>query len=134
MTRVESGSPIVIVGAGCFGLSTAYHLIKRGFTDVTVLDRAKVLPAKDAASTDLNKSKREYPKLPSLTSPYFAVVRSSYPDGFYTSLAQDAVKAWKDEGEWGKHYHEFAPLHPHPLDHTAQHGIGMALGIAGQVS
>lgn len=61
MTKLEPRSPIVIVGAGCFGLSTAYHLLKRGFTNVTVLDRAKELPAKDAASTDLNKSKMEHP-------------------------------------------------------------------------
>ncbi|KAF9788033.1 FAD dependent oxidoreductase [Thelephora terrestris] len=93
MTKVEPGSPIVIVGAGCFGLSTAYHLLKRGFTDVNVLDRAETLPAKDAASTDMNK-----------------IVRSSYPDDFYTSLAKDAVKSWKDEDEWGKHYHEAGVL------------------------
>ena len=59
MTKVDPKDPIVVVGAGCFGLSTAYHLLKRGFTNVTVLDQAKALPAKDAASTDLNKSKRE---------------------------------------------------------------------------
>ena len=57
MSTVKPDSTIVIVGAGCFGLSTAYHLLKRGFTNVTVLDRAERLPAKDAASTDLNKSK-----------------------------------------------------------------------------
>ena len=59
MQTVKLDSPIVIVGAGCFGLSTAYHLLKGGFTNVTVLDRAEELPAKDAASTDLNKSERE---------------------------------------------------------------------------
>ena len=115
MPTVESDSPIVIVGAGCFGLSTAYHLLKRGFTNVTVLDRAETLPAKDAASTDLNKSKIKYPSRSSLTSIYFAVVRSSYPDDFYTSLAQDAIEAWKDESEWGNHYHEFASLPPPSL-------------------
>ena len=47
---------VVIVGAGCFGLSTAYHLLKRGYKDVTVLDRSSVLPALDAASTDISKS------------------------------------------------------------------------------
>ena len=31
--------PIVIIGAGVFGLSTALHLARRGFTDVTVLDK-----------------------------------------------------------------------------------------------
>lgn len=52
----KSEQKIVIIGAGCFGLSTAYHLLKRGYSDVTVLDRAKTLPANDAASSDLNKS------------------------------------------------------------------------------
>lgn len=47
---------VVIVGAGCFGLSTAYHLLKRGHRLVTVLDRSPVLPAPEAASTDINKS------------------------------------------------------------------------------
>jgi sarcosine oxidase/L-pipecolate oxidase len=59
MRTVKLDNPIVIVGAGCFGLSTAYHLLKRGFTNVTVLDRAEELPAKDAASTDLNKSEKK---------------------------------------------------------------------------
>jgi len=47
---------VVIVGAGCFGLSTAYHLLKRGFEDVTVLDQSMTLPAPDAASNDFNRS------------------------------------------------------------------------------
>lgn len=47
---------VIIVGAGCFGISTAYHLLQRGYTDVTVLDRSEKLPAPDAASTDINKS------------------------------------------------------------------------------
>jgi ribulose 1,5-bisphosphate synthetase/thiazole synthase len=46
---------VIIVGAGCFGISTAYHLLQRGYTDVTVLDRSVKLPAPDAASTDINK-------------------------------------------------------------------------------
>lgn len=48
---------VIIVGAGCFGISTAYHLLNRGFKDVTVIDQGDSLPAPDAASTDLNKSK-----------------------------------------------------------------------------
>ncbi|KAH8087840.1 FAD dependent oxidoreductase [Cristinia sonorae] len=80
---------IVIVGAGCFGLSTAYHLLKRGFTSVTVLDKSATLPAPDAASTDLNK-----------------VVRSSYSDVFYTRFAREAIAEWKNTSEWGDCYHE----------------------------
>lgn len=47
---------VLVVGGGCFGISTAYHLLKRGFKDVTVVDRSEVLPAPDAASTDLSQS------------------------------------------------------------------------------
>ena len=32
-------SPIVIVGAGVFGLSTAIHLAQRGYTNVKILDK-----------------------------------------------------------------------------------------------
>jgi 2-polyprenyl-6-methoxyphenol hydroxylase-like FAD-dependent oxidoreductase len=46
---------VLIVGCGCFGLSTAYHLLKRGCKYVTLIDRSETLPAPDAASQDLNK-------------------------------------------------------------------------------
>src|SRR6266852_2016492 len=58
---ISRNDPVVIVGAGCFGISTAYYRLQRGFTDVTVLDRSERLPAPDAASTDLNKSERTCP-------------------------------------------------------------------------
>jgi hypothetical protein len=37
------------------------------------------------------------------------VVRSSYADPFYTQLARDAIREWKNEKEWGVggYYHEF---------------------------
>lgn len=47
---------IVIVGAGCFGVSTAYHLLERGFINVSIIERSETLPAKDAASNDINRS------------------------------------------------------------------------------
>ncbi|TFK74011.1 FAD dependent oxidoreductase [Pluteus cervinus] len=84
---------IVIVGAGCFGISTAYHLFQRGFTDVTVLDRSPTLPAPDAASNDFNR-----------------IVRSSYSDRFYTKLAREAIRSWKKVEEWGDSYHESGVL------------------------
>jgi glycine/D-amino acid oxidase-like deaminating enzyme len=54
-TSLTTASQIVIAGAGTFGLSTAFHLLGRGYTHVTVLDRARELPAVDAAGTDINK-------------------------------------------------------------------------------
>jgi len=56
MISLSASDKIVIVGAGCFGISTACHLLKRGYTDVTVLDRSASLPAPDAASSDFNRS------------------------------------------------------------------------------
>lgn len=35
----SKSAPIVIVGAGVFGLSTAIHLVQRGYTNVKVLDK-----------------------------------------------------------------------------------------------
>lgn len=55
MTTPSKTDKILIVGAGCFGLSTAYHLLKRGYTDITVIDRAETLPAVDGASNDFNR-------------------------------------------------------------------------------
>jgi len=54
-TSLTTASRIIVIGAGTFGLSTAFHLLGRGYTDVTVLDRARGLPAVDAAGTDINK-------------------------------------------------------------------------------
>jgi len=53
---IAKSEKVIIVGAGSFGVSTAYHLLQRGFTDVTIMDRSPTLPALDAASTDLNRS------------------------------------------------------------------------------
>ncbi|EIN06698.1 FAD dependent oxidoreductase [Punctularia strigosozonata HHB-11173 SS5] len=86
---VSPSDRIVIVGGGVFGISTAYHLLKRGFTDVTVLERASTVPAPDAASSDINK-----------------IVRSSYADSFYTRLAREAIAEWKKVEEWGDTYQE----------------------------
>jgi glycine/D-amino acid oxidase-like deaminating enzyme len=44
----------LVVGSGTFGLSAAYALRQRGHR-VTVFDRLDSVPAKDAASNDINK-------------------------------------------------------------------------------
>ncbi|THU89664.1 FAD dependent oxidoreductase [Dendrothele bispora CBS 962.96] len=84
-----SNDRIVIIGAGCFGLSTAYHLLKKGYRNVTILDRSEVLPAPDAASNDINR-----------------LVRSSYVDPFYARFAREAMDLWKDNKEWQDVYTE----------------------------
>ncbi|KIJ52363.1 hypothetical protein M422DRAFT_74013 [Sphaerobolus stellatus SS14] len=89
---VPKHSQILVVGTGAFGISTALHLLRRGYTNVTVIDRASMLPAPDAASTDINK-----------------VVRTSYSEVIYTKLTQAAIEEWKKE-EWGDTYQESGVL------------------------
>lgn len=96
---VSRNETVHIVGGGCFDLSTAYHLLQKSFTDVTVLDRLEKLPAPDAASTDMNKSEQTYnflcaPKNDSKSfgPATFKVVRTSYSDIFYSQLARDATQ------------------------------------------
>jgi sarcosine oxidase/L-pipecolate oxidase len=38
-TSLPKTAPILIIGAGVFGLSTALHLGERGYTNVTVIDK-----------------------------------------------------------------------------------------------
>ncbi|EXA30896.1 hypothetical protein FOVG_17772 [Fusarium oxysporum f. sp. pisi HDV247] len=76
---------IVIVGAGIFGLSTALHLAKRGYSDVTVFDKQNYdenvysyQKGCDAASADLNK-----------------IIRTSYGTQIeYQELSVEAIDSW----------------------------------------
>lgn len=66
---VDKHAPIAIVGAGSWGLSTAYHLVKNGYDNITVFDRAAAIPSPYSAGDDLNK-----------------IVRAQYDDDFWTEL------------------------------------------------
>lgn len=50
----SKSSPLLIVGAGTWGTSTALHLARRGYTNVTVLDPYPV-PSAISAGNDVNK-------------------------------------------------------------------------------
>ncbi|KAL1723712.1 FAD dependent oxidoreductase [Schizophyllum commune] len=108
---------ILIIGAGCFGISTAYHLLKRGFKNITVLERSDVLPAVDGSSNDFNR-----------------IVRSSYSDKFYAQLALDAIKTWKTD-LYKDAYHECGVLvlgsdgHSEYKDAALKHDKEMGLDL-----
>ncbi|KAG8849999.1 hypothetical protein FRB91_009453 [Serendipita sp. 411] len=100
---------VLIVGAGCFGLSTAFYLLHDGHDpvtpelasqgqksryQVTIIDSSDSVPAIDSASYDLNK-----------------IVRTSYSDKFYTALAKEAIGVWKAGNVCGSNiYHESGVL------------------------
>ncbi|KAL3462741.1 FAD dependent oxidoreductase [Aspergillus heterothallicus] len=54
MAYLLKDSSILIVGTGTFGLSTAVHLARRGFTNIQCLDRWPY-PSPDSAGYDINK-------------------------------------------------------------------------------
>ncbi|KAI0593988.1 putative sarcosine oxidase [Biscogniauxia sp. FL1348] len=78
--------PIIIVGSGIFGLSTALHLCRRGYRDVTVFDRLpydesqySYFKGADSASADINK-----------------IIRSAYGSQTeYQDLSTEAIAAWQ---------------------------------------
>ena len=70
---------IVIIGAGVFGLSTARELAKRGYNNITVLDRY-LPPVVDGSSVDISR-----------------VIRPDYADSFYAQLGLEAMSGWQSE-------------------------------------
>ncbi|KAI1336863.1 FAD dependent oxidoreductase [Xylariaceae sp. FL0016] len=85
-------SPVLILGAGTFGLSSAYHLAKAGHTDITVLEKSNTFPPELSAGNDINK-----------------IIRAEYEDPFYTELTLQAMDAWKSS-LFAPHYHQVGYL------------------------
>ncbi|KIX93710.1 uncharacterized protein Z520_10616 [Fonsecaea multimorphosa CBS 102226] len=81
---------VLIIGAGIFGTSTAYHLALNHAdpSRITVLDRAPV-PSPQAASSDINK-----------------IVRADYSKAFYMDLAYEAMESWTDNPLLKPHFHQ----------------------------
>ena len=73
----DKSQRIVIVGAGVFGLGTAYRLKEEGYRSVTVLDRA-LPPVPDGSSNDISR-----------------VIRFDYGDEVYARMAKEAYDLWK---------------------------------------
>lgn len=90
MGSLDEGLDVLILGAGIFGTSTAYHLAQ-SYHDpsrVAVLDRAAV-PSPQAASSDINK-----------------IVRADYSKAFYMDLAYEAMEDWLNEPWAAPYFHQ----------------------------
>jgi len=86
-----SNSSFLIVGAGVFGVSTAYHIIKKWpKANVTLIDRDSYeADSRVAASWDWNK-----------------VVRADYDDIVYCQLGLEAQDVFKNDPLWKPYFHE----------------------------
>lgn len=84
-----SQDPILIVGAGVFGLTLAQELAaNRGYTNITVLDRHPP-PVPDGSSTDISR-----------------VIRTEYADPFYARLAREAMDGWTSPPGYPAYYYQ----------------------------
>lgn len=72
-------SKVLIVGAGVFGLTLALELTKRGYQNITVLDR-HAPPVPDGSSVDISR-----------------VVRADYADAIYMKMGMEAEAAWQKD-------------------------------------
>ncbi|MCB1276464.1 FAD-dependent oxidoreductase [Prosthecobacter sp.] len=101
---------ILILGGGCFGLTSALELRARGWS-VTLIDQGR-LPHPDAASTDISK-----------------VVRMDYAaDEQHTAMGEHSLIRWREwNAKWGEElYHEDGflvmsrdELHPGGFEHDS---------------
>ncbi|KEY63984.1 hypothetical protein S7711_07981 [Stachybotrys chartarum IBT 7711] len=77
---------ILIVGAGVFGLSSAWALTKRPFfadTSIVVVDDTRgTFPASDGASVDSSR-----------------IIRADYANAAYADLASKAQEEWRKQGD-----------------------------------
>ncbi|KIL87008.1 hypothetical protein FAVG1_09561 [Fusarium avenaceum] len=94
---VPKSEPILVVGAGAFGLSTVYHLLKAGYKDITVLEKDEDIPSRWSAANDLNK-----------------IVRAEYEDPLYQGMTlvsnQKAIEAWQTP-LFAPHFHQVGFIH-----------------------
>jgi glycine/D-amino acid oxidase-like deaminating enzyme len=91
MAPGKSKQSYIIVGAGVFGVSTAYHLIRKyPNASVTIVDRdAYDADTRVAASWDWNK-----------------VVRADYDDIVYCRLALEAQDIFTSDPLWKPYFHQ----------------------------
>ena len=84
---MNKNTDILVIGAGCFGTSTAYHLSQRGYTSIRVLDRYEP-PSCEAASTDISK-----------------IIRSDYNEPLYARMGIESIAAWQSWSLFRGLYH-----------------------------
>ncbi|KAJ9215918.1 hypothetical protein DTO166G4_2462 [Paecilomyces variotii] len=91
---IPQSSAIIIVGAGTWGTSTALHLARQGYKNVTLFDRYPV-PSPISAGNDVNK----------VVSPGQYSVDQDRVD-VNTALTMEAMRAWMTDPLFKPYYHD----------------------------
>lgn len=93
--------PILIVGCGIFGLSTALELVRNGYF-VHIIDKYEP-PSPWSASTDFNK-----------------IIRCEYNDPMYMKMAVEALHMWRSDPIFKKSLSECGRILVTPLSHKGR--------------
>ncbi|OAQ91320.1 alpha-N-acetylglucosaminidase [Purpureocillium lilacinum] len=92
--KVSKDSSIVIVGGGTWACSTALHLVRRGYSNVTVLD-AHPIPSSISAGNDVNK-------IAELASP----TDGDDAESVAQAAAAAAAQGWLHDPVFAPYYHD----------------------------
>ena len=106
-------SSTLIIGAGTFGLSTAYHLAKAGYPNITLLEKGLTIPSPLSAANDLNK-----------------IIRAEYEDPFYTDLALASIAEWTTNPLFALHYRQVGYLLGNSAGAPEKSKISLAKALA----
>lgn len=93
--------PVLIVGCGVFGLSTALALIKQGHY-VHIIDKYEP-PSPWSAANDFNK-----------------IIRCEYNDPIYLDMSIEALKLWRNDPLFNRSYNECGRILITPLRHKGR--------------
>lgn len=93
--------PVLIVGCGVFGLSTALELVKKG-NFVHIIDKYEP-PSPWSAANDFNK-----------------IIRCEYNDPMYVNLAVEALKLWRSDPIFEKSFNECGRILVTPMSHKGR--------------
>ncbi|KAK5686893.1 hypothetical protein LTS10_001028 [Elasticomyces elasticus] len=97
---LSTSDTILIIGCGTWGASTALHLARRGYKNVTILDPYAV-PSPISAGNDVNKIVDPgYPRAASFSG--------DDDDATYTAdkLVREATEAWEKDPIFSPYYHD----------------------------
>ncbi|KAK8039465.1 hypothetical protein PG993_007876 [Apiospora rasikravindrae] len=93
---LEKNSSILIIGAGTWGTSIAYRLVKRGYTNIKVLD-SNTFPSSISAGNDHNKILEEP------TSP--PADNQTDLDYAWNTIETLSSEVWRNDPVYAPHYH-----------------------------
>lgn len=99
---------VLIIGAGTFGVSTAWHLSQHHHdpSQVTLLDR-DASPPPHSAAADVNR-----------------VLTADYPSPLYAGLAREALSFWAEDPDLEWYFHKVGRLVLREDGHSAAGGGG----------